>query len=206
MVTFAWMWLGCSTPTTNPEPLPYYASRDFTPHWFTPDTVPEGFHAIPAFSLTDQHGATVTDADLDGNVSIVSFFFTRCGGICPSLTASLHGVATEFAGRDDVQLLGHSVMPTDDTVPVLKAFADKHGITSPQWHLLTGPRPEIYALGREAYFVEEDLGEPVDPDAFLHTENVVMVDGTRRIRGIYNGLNASAMRQLVADVKTVLAE
>ncbi|MEO0600187.1 MAG: SCO family protein [Myxococcota bacterium] len=81
---------GCGTPPA--EPLPYYATRDFTPHWYTPATVPDDFHRIPAFSLTDQHGETVTEAELAGRVTIASFFFTRCGGVCPKLTASLEKV------------------------------------------------------------------------------------------------------------------
>ncbi|MEO0600599.1 MAG: SCO family protein [Myxococcota bacterium] len=198
-----WFAVGCGVPS-NPEPLPYYATREFTPQWFA--TAPDSFHRIPTFALTNQHGREVTEADVAGRVTVASFFFTRCGGICPKLTASLKQVESAFAHDERVVMMSHSVMPSEDTVPVLRAFANRHDITSDRWHLLTGDRTQIYRLGREAYFAEEDLGLPADPDAFLHTENVVLVDGDGHLRGIYNGLNTTAVRQLVADVRTLLVE
>lgn len=196
-----WFAMACGTPS-DPETLPYYATREFTPQWLT--TVPDDFHRIPAFTLTNQLGREITEADMVGRVTVASFFFTRCGGICPKLTASLKQVDSAFANDERVVLLSHSVMPSEDRVPVLRTFAERHDITSERWHLLTGDRAQIYRLGREAYFAEEDLGLPVDPNAFLHTENVVLVDGDRHVRGIYNGLNATAVRQLVADARTLL--
>ena len=200
----AWMLTGCTSLSTTSDPLPYYESREFTPRWLTSNTVPADFHRIPAFSLTNQHADEVTESELDGKVTVASFFFTRCGGICPKLTAALQQVDAAFEPDADVLLLTHSVMPSDDTVPALRAFTAKHHIDSTRWHFLTGSRDVIYALGREAYFAEEDLGTPPDPDAFLHTENLVLVDQERHLRGIYNGLNRASVRQLIADVHQLL--
>ena len=190
-------------------PLPYYSGADFTPHWFeTPADVPADFHAIPPFSLTDQQGRTVTEAALDGRITVANFFFTACPGICPMTTANMVRVQTAFADDDGVALLSHSVTPEADSVAALQDFADRMGVLADRWHLVTGERDQLYALGKDAYFADDDLGETeADPDAaFTHTESFYLVDGQRRIRGIYNGMNTASVTQLIEDVRTLQAE
>lgn len=105
---------------------------------------------------------------------------------------------------EGVLLLSHSVTPQTDTPEVLAEFAKNKGLNSERWHLLTGEQQVIYSLGRSAYFVEEDLGEEKDLTEFLHTENIVLIDEERHIRGIYNGLNTTSVDQLIADANTLL--
>ena len=112
----------------------------------------------------------------------------------------------EFLKDENVLLLSHSVTPEKDSVSVLKAFADKKGILSHKWHLVTGTQQEIYKLGRKDYFVEEDLGIEKEADEFLHTENFVLLDRNRHIRGIYNGLNKTSIKQLIVDIQTLKKE
>lgn len=115
-------------------------------------------------------------------------------------------VQEEFKSDDEVLLLSHSVTPENDSVPVLKHYADTKGVIPDKWHLVTGERKTIYDLGRLSYFVEEDMGVPKGEDDFLHTENFILVDKNRHIRGIYNGLNKSSVKQLIADIKTLKKE
>jgi len=103
-------------------------------------------------------------------------------------------------------LLSHSATPNIDSVSVLKAYADEKGVLADKWHLVTGDRNEIYALGRKQYFVEEDLGLTREADDFLHTENFVLIDKDRHIRGIYNGLNRTSINQLIGDIRTLQRE
>lgn len=182
------------------ERLPYYREATFTPHWFV-DGPPEGFHQIPRFSLINQDGQVVTERNFQNKIYVVDFFFTSCPGICPKMTSNMHLVQEEFLEDDEVFLLSHSVTPDYDSVSVLKKYALRKDIKSTRWHLVTGDRDEIYALGRKAYFVEEDLGLDKDPDDFLHTENFVLIDQHRHIRGIYNGLNKTSVNQLIADIR-----
>ena len=112
----------------------------------------------------------------------------------------------EFLEDDDILLLSHSVTPERDSVPILKEYAENKGVISNKWHLVTGDQSEIYRLGRHEYFVEEDLGFEKDVDEFLHTENFVLMDRSRHIRGIYNGLNKASINQLIADIKTLRKE
>lgn len=207
MVMLTLVMAGCQGTIEKTQPimeLPYYMDATFTPHWISSEEVSEDFHRIPAFKLINQEGESVTEKDLDAKVTVVDFFFTSCPGICPKMTSNMLLVQQAFTDQDKVQIFSHSVTPEYDSVAVLKAYATLKGIEKRQWHLLTGERSVIYDLGRNQYFIEEDLGLEKDPDDFIHTENFVLIDQDRRIRGIYNGLNKSSVNQLIADVKTLL--
>lgn len=184
--------------------LPFYEDATFTPNWVGEQHVGDDFHRIPAFDLMDQNGDRITEQHLDDRITIVDFFFTSCPGICPKMTSNMMMVQEAFLSTEEVMILSHSVTPEYDSVSVLKEYADLKGIQNGKWHLLTGDRSVIYDLGRNQYFIEEDLGLEKDAEDFIHTENFVLVDQNRRIRGIYNGLNKTAVRQLIADAKTLL--
>jgi protein SCO1/2 len=55
-------------------------------------------------------------------------------------------------------------------------------------------------------FAEENIGFSKDSTEFLHTEHVILVDQSKRIRGIYNGTLSLEMRHLVEDIKTLQQE
>jgi protein SCO1 len=187
--------------------LPYYNEASFTPHWITPNTDEEkAFHKIPDFKLVNQLGDTVTQKTFDDKIYITDFFFTSCPGICPQMSQSMLKLQEEFKNDDSVAFLSHSVTPSIDSVSVLKTYADKLGVISNKWHLVTGDKTEIYNLGRNEYFVENDLGIPKDINDFLHSENFLLIDKNKHIRGIYNGLNRASMAQLVIDIKTLMQE
>ncbi len=187
--------------------LPYYKEATFTPHWFSSnDENLKNFHKISPFSLTNQDGKTVTNKTFEGKIYVTDFFFTTCPGICPEMTANMGILQEKFKTDKEVLLLSHTVMPQIDTVAVLKEYAKNKGIISNKWHLVTGKRSEIYSLGRNDYFVEEDLGLQKEEDDFLHTENFVLIDKNRFIRGIYNGLNMNSVNQLIADIETLKKE
>lgn len=186
------------------EILPYYGDPSFTPQWLEPNAEElENFHRVSSFSLLNQEGDTVRAEDLSGKIYVADFFFTSCPGICPKMTSNMALLQEAFLEDAGVVLLSHSVTPERDSVPVLKTYAQDKGILSSKWHLLTGDRRQIYSLGRNDYFIEEDLGVEKDVDDFLHTENFVLIDQKRHIRGIYNGLNKADINQLIADIQTL---
>lgn len=189
------------------EFLPFYNEATFTPHWISPDdTVLDTFHSISPFNLINQEGEKITEKSFEDKIYVVDFFFTTCPGICPKMTDNMIELQDEFIKDDDILLLSHSVTPERDSVPVLKEYAEGKGILSHKWHLATGTQQDIYTLGRKEYFVEEDLGLDKEIDEFLHTENFVLIDKKRHIRGIYNGLNKTSINQLITDIKTLKKE
>lgn len=184
--------------------LPYYNSSDFKPVWEVTNI--NNFHKIRPFKLTDQEGQIFTEQELNGKICVVDFFFTSCPGICPKMTANMSLIQQQLLKEKDILLISHSVMPAQDSVPVLAAYAKEHNVQYEKWKLLTGNKQEIYDLGRRFYFVEEDLGEQSDTSVFLHTENFVLIDKNRIIRGIYNGLEQSGIKALLADIKVLKEE
>ncbi|MCM4155502.1 SCO family protein [Gramella sp. AN32] len=193
--------------TSRVSELPYYNEATFTPLWNKGNSGEENeLHSIPSFSLTNQDGETVTEKTFEDKIYVTNFFFTTCPGICPKMTANLSVLQEEFLEDDEILLLSHSATPEIDSVEVLKSYAEKNNVISGKWHLVTGNRNEIYELGRNQYFVEEDLSRDKTDDEFLHTENFVLVDKNKHIRGIYNGLNKTAVAQLIADIKTLKTE
>lgn len=193
--------------TSRVVALPFYKEATFTPHWLDPNgEEADIIHKIPKFNLVNQLGEEVTEKTFKDKIYIADFFFTTCPGICPKMTANMMGLQDEFLDDDDVLLLSHSVTPKTDSVSILKRYAETKGIINNKWHLVTGDRKQIYDLGRQAYFVEEDQGVVKTEDDFLHTQNFVLIDKQRRIRGIYNGLNKTSVQQLIADVKTLQKE
>lgn len=184
--------------------LPFYNDPSFTPLWLEEGSSElKDFHQIPAFSLTNQLGESITEQDLDGKIVVADFFFTTCPGICPKMTRNMQLVQEAFESDTEILLVSHSVTPEIDSENVLYKYANNHGVIKSKWHLLTGDRELIYQLGRQSYFVEEDLGLPKNEMDFLHTENFVLLDKQRRIRGIYNGLNKRSVQQLITDIKTL---
>ena len=195
------------TETSRVEYLPYYNEESFAPKWITPGSAEEkAFHKIPDFKLLNQLGDTVSQKTFDNKIYVTDFFFTICPGICPQMTENMSKLQTEFKNSDDVLLLSHSVMPSADSVSVLRRYATEHDVIDNKWHLVTGDKTDIYTLGRDHYFVENDLGEPKNIDDFLHTENFLLIDKNKHIRGIYNGLNRASIAQLITDVKTLQLE
>lgn len=193
-----------SDKTSRVEVLPFYNSPDFTPRWIAEgsDSL-EGFHQIRPFNLINQNGSHLTEKDFAGKIYVADFFFTSCPGICPKMTKNMLLLQEAFQDDEEVLLISHSVTPESDSVPVLRGYADLNDVQDGKWHLVTGERAEIYDLGRNEYFVEENMGVEKSDNDFLHTENFVLVDKDRHIRGIFNGLNKGEINQLIADIKTL---
>lgn len=210
ILSFVTVLVGCQESkdvTSRVESLPYYNEASFTPHWYSADDkILDTFHQISPFSLVNQKGEIVTEKTLEGKIYITDFFYTTCPGICPKMTNNMAIIQDAFLYDDEVILLSHSVTPSKDSVAVLRDYGDAKGVNPAKWFLVTGAKSEIYKLGRKDYFIEEDLGVEKSDEDFLHTENFVLIDKNRHIRGIYNGLNKTSINQLIADVNTLKEE
>ncbi|MGD1889349.1 MAG: SCO family protein [Cyclobacteriaceae bacterium] len=208
IVFFSFIVFGLLACEQQKESLPYYNTPDFTPIFVNSaraalEQVP---HRISNFSFTNQHGNTITQEHIDGKVHVANFIFTTCGVVCPVMTENMQTVSQEFENDDQVVLLSYSVTPWIDDADRLAEYAEIKNINDPNWHLLTGSKSAIYELARKAYFAEEDLGYTKDSTEFLHTEHFILVDQSKRIRGIYNGTLALEIKQLIADINLLKEE
>lgn len=197
----------CTDQQEAKQPLPYYASADFTPQWLTvKEAEQKKIHQIPSFAFINQMGDTITEQTVTNKIYVANFFFTSCPGICKRLTNNVMLVQQAFSGNQNIVILSHSVAPETDSIPRLQQYAQQYKIDQTQWHLLTGQRVALYNIARKSYFADEDLGQVQAENDFLHTENVLLIDKHRRIRGVYKGTSETDMRNLIADIKLLQNE
>lgn len=157
------------------------------------------YHTIADFSFINQNGKTITQKDYEGKIYVADFFFTTCGSICPKMTTNLSDIQKAFANNPKVKLLSFTVFPETDSVPVLKAYAKKHDVDDNKWNLVTGDKKEIYTMARKSYLAVK-LGKPSELYDMVHTENFVLVDTKKRVRGFYDGTNKEDMKRLIEDI------
>ena len=114
-------------------------------------------------------------------------------------------IQAAFAGDPEVMLLSYTVTPAIDTVAQLKRYALKKGVNDAKWHLVTGDKKQIYDLARKSYFAVTTKGDGEAND-FIHTQNFVLVDKERRIRGLYNGTDPKDIDRLIGDIEILKRE
>jgi protein SCO1/2 len=197
---------GCRHHTTADE-LPFFNDPDFTPEWISKtDKSYSSIHRIPPFSFTNQDGKITTEKTVSGKIYVADFFFTSCASICPKMTNNISVLQEAFKNNQDVLFLSHTVLPERDSVPVLKKYAVEKGVISGKWHLLTGRKEDIYRLAKKEYYAGDTIGYYQAGNEFLHTENFILLDRQRRIRGVYNGTLAVEIDRLKEDIQILLNE
>lgn len=197
---------GCKSKLVD-DALPFFNKPDLTPEWISKtSTNYQTIHTIPAFSFTDQDGIAISEKTVEGKIYVADFIYTRCNGICPRMTNNMTILQQYFINDTSILLLSHSVTPDIDSVAVLKKYAEKKGVISSKWHLLTGKRDEIYTLARQQYYAGDTVGYYQNSDQFLHTENFLLIDRHRRIRGVYNGTLPLEMQRIEEDIAILKKE
>lgn len=163
------------------------------------------YHKIAPFSLTNQNGATITQKAYENKIYVADFFFTTCPTICPKMTANMGLLQEALKENDQVGLLSFSVTPQIDSVAQLKKYALEKGVIDSKWNLLTGDKKQIYELARKSYLAVKNDGDG-GPHDMIHTENFVLVDPEKRIRGFYDGTDTVAMETLLSDIELLQQE
>ena len=158
------------------------------------------YHRIADFSLLNQNGDTITQENYRNKIYVADFFFTTCPTICPIMTANLVEVQAALAEDPEVLLLSHSVTPEIDSVAQLKKYAIEKGVNDAKWNLVTGDKKQIYELARKSYLAVQEDGDG-GPFDMIHTENFILVDKQRRIRGFYDGTKEEEMDRLLLDIE-----
>ena len=183
------------------ETLPIYS-----PSMVSKDLVEENiqfikkYHKIKDFSMKNQNGETITQEFYNDKIYVADFFFTTCPTICPIMTENMGYIQEKIKNDSDVLLLSFSVTPEIDSVEQLKKYALEKNVIDSKWNLVTGNKKDIYNLARKSYLVAKTNGDGGKYD-MIHTENFVLVDKEKRIRGFYDGTNSKEMDQLLNDIK-----
>lgn len=186
--------------------LPIYNPSDVNPE-LVDSTVQHvsKYHTIADFKFTNQNGETVTQKNYEGKIYVADFFFTTCPTICPIMQDNMVVLQQEFKNNPKVMLLSHTVMPHIDSVPVLKKYAVEKGVVDSKWNLVTGDKKDIFYIARKSYLAvkTENEGELYD---MVHTENFILVDEQKRVRGFYDGTNKEEIKRLIEDIRFLLEE
>ena len=162
-------------------------------------------HTIADFKLSNQNGEIITNNTYANKIYVADFFFTRCQSICIAMAYNMSELQDFYKNDGDIMFLSHSVTPVMDSVAVLKEYAERKGVIDEKWNVTTGSKKDIYELARKSYFAVLDEGNG-DEDDFIHTEQFVLVDKERRIRGYYDGTEKEEMLKLKEDIALLSAE
>ena len=194
--------------------LPIYNPSDVNPE-LVDSTVQyvANNHRIAPFSFVNQNGKTITEKAYEGKIYVADFFFTTCPTICPKMTKNMTWLQNQIKNNPRVMLLSHSVTPDIDSVPVLKKYAIEKGVIDSKWNLVTGNKKDIYYMARKSYLVVK-TGNPSALYDMVHTENFVLVDAQKRVRGFYDGTNLDQptapgiknVKQLLEDINFLCEE
>jgi protein SCO1/2 len=171
------------------------------------------YSTVPEFELTNQAGKTVTDQDLRGRVWVADFIFTDCPSICPMLTHNMSNLQTWLQEEQDqpdgdrVRLVSFSVDPEHDTPSVLRQFGQRYEADFDQWHFLTGESNErMWQLSEEGFKLTAEANDPDQAMKIAHTDKMVLVDATGRIRGYYEGTKPESLDKLRKDIAQLLGK
>ena len=189
--------------------LPIYSPRDINPE-LVDSTVQHigNDHKIADFAFINQNGKVITQKDYENTIYVADFFFTTCPTICPKMTDNMVWLQNQLKNNPEVKLLSFSVTPDIDTPEVLKKYAIEKGVDDSRWNLVTGNKKDIYYLARKSYLAVK-TGKPEELYDMVHTENFILVDKNKRIRGFYDGTNLDQptndpktknMKQLLEDI------
>ena len=157
------------------------------------------YHKISDFILTNQNGKEITQADYKDKIYVADFFFTTCQDICPLMTKNMYELQEELKNDNEILLLSHTVIPEVDTVKRLKEYAIENNVDDSKWNLVTGDKKQIYELARKSYLAVEDSN--FNEFDMIHTENFMLIDKEKQIRGFYDGTNSEEINRLLKDIE-----
>ena len=165
------------------------------------------YHTIAPFEFTTHNGETITNLDVKDKIVVVEYFFAKCQGICPKMRTQLRKVYAQNEYYKDVIILSHTVDPENDSLEVLKEYAIRAGVTDDRWLFLTGERSTLYEHARKSYFLGVQEGnQSAGEEAFLHSDQLVLIDKKQRIRGYFTGTDPEEIKRLIDDIKMLKAE
>lgn len=166
-------------------------------------------HFIADFDLIDQDGLAFSSSNVSKKIWVVEYFFASCMGICPIMNEQMKRIQSAYLSDTNVVILSFTVDPENDTPQVLKAYANAHDAAAGKWFFLTGDKESIYKLARKSFFLLKPAEAKNQGDVgsdFIHTNNFVLIDENKQIRGYYDGTNRNEVDELMEDIAILQKE
>ncbi len=163
---------------------------------------------VQPFVFTNQDSSSFSNLDMKGKVCVIEYFFTTCQGICPKMNVNMKDIYETFKSKDDFLIVSHTCQPEVDSVPLLKAYAQKMQANTNKWTFVTGSKDSLYRMARFSYGLDDPKNEVANiDDDFIHTQFFALVDKNGNVRGgVYDGLKKEEMEQLKKDIAGLLKE
>jgi protein SCO1/2 len=184
--------------------LPYYGER-IAPENGSKDTI---YYTVPDFKLVSHFGDTVTHESIGNRIYIANFFFARCKDVCPKMNskvATVYAKCQELAKQKkeygDILFISHSVDPENDSVAVLANYAANMGVKNRNWLFVTGTKEDMFKAGM-GYL----LPVSIEDKTIDHSQNLLLIDEHKHIRGIYDGLEDRDIKRLREDIDVLINE
>jgi protein SCO1/2 len=181
-------------------PLPFMNASDFTPFWRDEKSNQNRIPAtVSAFQFKNQLNKALTESHMRGHISLVNFFFTSCGNVCPRLMNRVQSIQKDLSSLSGLKIYSISVMPEVDSPTRLADYAQARQLNLKNWDLITGDRSAIYDLGRGVFRADRNPDGTIANSEFIHTQAIYLIDSDLRIRGIYQSDKLADMKLLVED-------
>lgn len=158
-------------------------------------------YSVTYEGFTNQLSDSFSTKNIESKVFIANFFFTRCPSICPPMRNELLSIAGTFKSDEDFMIVSHTIDPDNDSVEVLKKYADVTEIPSNKWQFVRSSEENTREQANQ-YMTNFKPNE--DGADFFHSSYVVLVDKKKQIRGFYNLLVVEEVERLKIDVRTLL--
>ncbi len=161
-------------------------------------------HTIRPFSFMNQDSQEVNNATFTDKIYIADFFFIHCPTICPAVKTNMKYIYDTFENNDTLVLLSHSIDTKHDTIPALKAYAEKLEIETKRWHFVTGNKSEIYSIAED--YISSAKEDESEPGGFDHSGYLVLIDKKGHVRSFARGTDRTETDRLILDIKKLLKE
>lgn len=163
---------------------------------------------VQPFMFTNQDSSSFTNLDMKGKVCVIEYFFTTCQGICPKMNVNMKNIYETFKTKDDFLIVSHTCQPEVDSIPLLKAYAQKMQANTNKWVFVTGSKDSLYRMARFSYGLDDPKNEVANiEDDFIHTQFFTLVDKNGNVRGgVYDGLKKEEIEKLKKDIEGLLKE
>lgn len=192
--------------TQNYKPIETISEKIPNPDG-SPDSV---FKAVGNFAFPTQSGDTLSMDSLKGKIWLVNLFYGNCTDACDVVHSYVKQLLRkDFPDDSDIRFVSISVDPANDSVPALKAYADRMEAVEGRWYFLTGNPAALQK------FLTEELQFPaIDEKTLaakgLHDRTFRLVDWNGLLRGeFYQGdmeANMVTMAQHMVLLKKELDE
>jgi protein SCO1/2 len=186
--------------------LPFFRGRDLEAFWPENNTLPANTRSVDPFHFENQLNQKIDQSHFKDKISVVSFFFAKCHGICPNIIRNLKFVQSAYGKDSLVQIVSYSVTPDLDTPEELKKFANEKGIFSNKWNLLTGDREKIFEIARNTFQADTNTTNKNPSRDFVHSEQIFLIGPDLHFRGVYNGNRGESVKLLIEDIKVLQKE